>query len=322
MKVVKFIFVSLLLALAATAGAQTGATFPNKSFKFIVPFPAGSGTDTSARRVAQELAVRSGQAVVVENKPGASGFIAAQAAAHADPDGSTLFITTNTTHGANSALFKKLPYDPVKDFEPVSLLGYSAELLVVSPQSPYQDIGALLKAMRVPGKQFKFGTGNSGSRVAAEMLRLRLNTDALAIPYKGTPQAMTDLMGNLLDFMFVDMGPALPLVQSGKLRALASSGSERELQLPNVPTLEESGLKGFQMTVWSAAFVPAGTPRAVVNKLNAWLQEIAATPKMHEMAAQSGGKSQGSTVEELRTFVASEIKKWGDTIRAAGIEPE
>ena len=322
MHFVKFIFTGLLMTLAATAGAQTGGAFPNKPFKFIVPFPAGSGTDTAARRVAQELTIRSGQSVVVENKPGASGFIAAQAAAHADPDGSTLFITTNTTHAANSALFKKLPYDPVKDFEPVSLLGYSTEVLVVSPQSPYQDIGALLKAMRVPGKQFKFGTGNSGSRVAAEMLRLRLNTDAIAIPYKGTPPAITDLMGNLLDFMFVDTGPALPLVQSGKLRALATSGSERELQLPNIPTLEESGLKGFQMTVWSAAFVPSGTPKPVVNKLNAWLQEIVTEPKMRELMAQSGAKSQGSTVEELRTFVASEIKKWGDTVRAAGIEPE
>lgn len=322
MSLLKIVFSSLLLAVVTVVYGQAPATYPSKPFKLIVPFPAGSGTDASARRVAEQLTARTGQPAIVENRPGASGFIAAQAAAHAAPDGYTLFVTTNTTHGANSALFKKLPYDPVKDFEPVSSLASSGLVLLVSPRSPYQDIGALMKAMQSPGKQFKFGTGNSSSRVAAEMLRTRLKADAIAIPYKGTPAAMTDLMGDLIDFMFVDVSPALPLIQSGKLRALASSGSERELLLRDLPTLEESGLKDLQMTVWSGAFVPAGTPKATVAKLSDLIRTIMADPAMRQLVSQTGGRAKGSSPDEFRKFVASEIKKWGDAIRAAGIEPE
>lgn len=322
MIMIRALFCGLLMTMVVTAHGQAPSAYPYKPFKLIVPFPAGSGTDTSARRVAQELTARTGQPAIVENRPGASGLIAAQAAAHAEPDGHTLFITTNTTHGANSALFRKLPYDPVKDFEPVSALASSGLVLLVSPRSPYHDIGALIKAMRTPGKQFRFGTGNSSSRVAAELLRLRLDADAMAIPYKGTPAAMTDLMGDLFDFMFVDVGPALPLIQSGKLRALASSGPERELLMRDLPTLSESGLKDLKITVWSAAFVPAGTPKPVAEKLSELLRTIMADPSMRQLVAQTGGRSRGSTPEELRVFVASEIKKWGDAIRSAGIEPE
>lgn len=312
----------VLMTASAWAVGQPGPSFPSKPFKLIVPFPAGSGVDASARRISQELAAKSGQAVVVENRPGASGFIAAQAAAHAEPDGHTLFITTNTTHGANSALFRKLPYDPIKDFEPVSRLFSSGLVLVVAPQSPYKDIHALLQAMRGKGSKFNFGTGNSSSRVAAEMLRLRTGAEALAIPYKGTPPAMTDLMGGLFDFMFVDMGPALPLIQTGKLRALATSGADRELLLREIPTLKESGLSDFEVTVWSAVFAPARTPKHVVDKLSVWIRSIVAEPAMRQIASQSGSRAKGSSPEELRLFVASEIRKWGEAIKAAGIEPE
>lgn len=323
MKLLRQTFALLaLMAASAWALGQPAVSFPSKPFTLIVPFPAGSGTDTSARRLGQQLASKSGQPVVIENKPGASGFIAAQAAAHAEPDGHTLFITTNTTHGANSALFRKLPYDPVKDFEPVSTLASSGLVLVVAPKSPYKDVHALLQAMRNKGGKFSFGTGNSSSRVAAEMLRLRTGAEALAIPYKGTPPAMTDLMGGLLDFMFVDMGPALPLIQTGKLKALATSGADRELLLREIPTLKESGLSDFEVTVWSAAFVPAGTPKPVVAKLSTWIRAIMAEPGMRQIVSQSGGRAKGSSPEELHLFVASEIRKWGEAIRAAGIEPE
>jgi tripartite-type tricarboxylate transporter receptor subunit TctC len=325
-KNMKLIFkglISLLaLALSSFAFGQQTPTFPSKPFKLIVPFPAGSGTDQSARRLATDLATKSGQSVVVENKPGASGFIAAQAVANANPDGYTLFVTTNTTHGANSALFRKLPYDPVKDFDPISTLAYSDLVLIVSPQSPYKDAKALIGAMRAKGTQFKFGAGNSSGRLASEMLRLQTGADAIAIPYRGTPQAMTDLMGNLFDFMFVDLGAALPLIQNGKLRALATSGNDRALLLRDIPTIQESGIRDFQLGAWSAVFAPAGTPKAVVAKLSEWVRTIMNDPEMRQTVSQTGGRAKGSTPEELRLFVASEIKKWGIAIKAAGIEPE
>lgn len=278
--------------------------------------------DAGARQFAKQLAIKSGQAVVVENKPGASGIIGAQAAARAEPDGYTLFYTSNTTHGANSALFRKLPYDPVKDFYPVSTVGFSNLVLVVSPQSPYKDADALIKAVRSKARQFHFGTGSSSSRVASELFRLRIGGDAIAIPYKGTSPAMTDLLGNQFDFMFVEFGPALPMIQSGKLRALGTSGAERELMLPEVPTLQESGIRDFQVGGWSAVFAPARTPKAVVEKLSEWIRIITAEPDMRQFMSQIGVRAKSSTPEELQSFVASEIKTWGDAIKAVGIEPE
>ncbi|WP_454726678.1 MULTISPECIES: Bug family tripartite tricarboxylate transporter substrate binding protein [Cupriavidus] len=317
-----------IVALASVAGllqaahAQPAPDYPVKPFRLIVPFPAGSGTDIAARGLAAQLSAQSGQPAYVENRPGASGFIAAEMAAHASPDGYALFVTTNTTHGANSALFRKLPYDPVKDFEPVSALASSGLVLVVPAASPYQDIGALVRDMGRPGASFKFGTGNSSSRIAGEMFRLRLRANALAVPYRGTPAAMSDLMANLLDFMFVDTGAALPLIRAGKLRALASTGAQRETLLREVPTLEESGLKDLRLTVWSAVFVPAGTPRAIVARLSEMVQAIAAGQPMQQLVAKTGGKSQGSSPEALHAFVLAEIGKWAATARAAGIEPE
>jgi len=249
-----FLLTAGLLALGATAAP---AADPARPLKIIVPFPAGSGTDTGARVLGQWLSAKSGQTVIVDNRPGASGFIAAQAAAAAAPDGDTLLLTTNTTHAANPAMFKKLPYDPVKDFEPVSMVGSAGMLLLVAPGSPHKDIGSFLARLRAGGKRLNFGAGNSSSRIAGELLKSATGADLMAVPYKGTPPALTDLMGGQIDFMFCDIGPALPLVTTGKLRALATSGATRELLLRDLPTLQEAGLKGFEMTVWSAAFVPA-----------------------------------------------------------------
>jgi tripartite-type tricarboxylate transporter receptor subunit TctC len=308
-----------LLALPVTAAPEA---YPAKPIKMIVPFPAGSGTDTGARVLGQWLTAKTGQAVIVDNRPGASGFIAAQAAATAAPDGYTVFLTTNTTHAANPAMFKKLPYDPVKDFEPVSMVSSGGLVLLVSPASPYQDIKSFLAQLRAGGKRLHFSTGNSSSRVAGELLKSAVGADLLAVPYKGTPQAMTDLMGGQIDFMFSDIAPALPLVMSGQLRALAASSAERELLLRDVPTLKEAGLKDFEMTVWLAAFVPAKTPKQTVAKLNELLRAALADPAVRQQFSNTGNRTRGSTPDELRAFVNSEITKWAAAVKTAGIQPE
>jgi len=312
----------VLLALGLLGLQATAAGYPERPIKLVVPFPAGSGTDSGARVLGQWLMAKTSQPVVVDNRPGGSGFIAAQVAAHAEPDGYTVLLTTNTTHAANPALFKKLPYDPVKDFEPVSMVGAAGLLLLVPADSGPKDIASFLGQLRAGGKPWRFGFGNSSSRIAGELLKTATGADLLAVPYRGTPQALTDLLGRQIDFMFCDIGAALPLVTSGKLRALAASSASRELLLREVPTLQEAGLAGFEMTVWSAAFVPAKTPKATIAKLNELLRAALADPAVRQEFANTGGRSRGSTPEELRAFVQSEIAKWAAAAKAAGIQPE
>jgi tripartite-type tricarboxylate transporter receptor subunit TctC len=316
----------LLLLLAAAVLALPAAAappaYPARPIKIIVPFPVGSGTDAGARVLGQWLTAKTGQPVIVDNRPGASGFLAAQAAATAAPDGHTVLLTTNTTHAANRAMFRKLPYDPVKDFEPVSMVGSAGLLLLVPAAHPQQDIGSFLAQLRASGKRLHFGAGNSSSRIAGELLKTAIGGDLLAVPYKGTPQALTDLMGGQIDFMFCDIGAALPLVMSGKLRALATSSAERELLLREVPTLKEAGLDGFEMTVWSAAFVPAKTPKHTVATLNELMRAALADPAVRQQFSSTGGRSRGSTPEELRSFVQSEMAKWAAAVKTAGIQPE
>jgi tripartite-type tricarboxylate transporter receptor subunit TctC len=313
---------ALLIAFTIALPALAGGAYPSKPLRFIVPFPAGSGTDTAARVLGQWLTTRTGQPVIVDNRPGANGFIAAQAAATASPDGYTVLVTTNTTHAANPAMFRKLPYDPVKDFEPVSTVASSGLLLLVPADSPYKDIGSFLAQLRAGGKRMHFGAGNSSSRIAGEMLKSATGADLLAVPYKGTPPALADLIGRQIDFMFCDVGPALSLVSGGKLRALAASSASRELLLRDVPTLQEAGLKSFEMTVWSAAFVPAKTPKDMVTRLSELLRAALADPAVRQEFSNTGGKSRGSTPDELRAFVGSEMAKWAAAVKTAGIDPE
>ena len=316
------VFLLLAAALLGLPATAAPAPYPAKPLKIIVPFPAGSGTDAGARLLGQWLTAKTGQPVIVDNRPGASGFIAAQAAAAAPPDGYTLLLTTNTTHAANPAMFRKLPYDPVKDFEPVSTVGSAGLLLLVPAASPCKDIGSFLAQLRAGGKRLHFGAGNSSSRIAGELLKTATGADLLAVPYKGTPPALSDLMGGQIDFMFCDVGAALPLVMSGKLRALATSSADRELLLRDVPTLKEAGLKDFEMTVWSAAFVPAKTPKDTVAKLSELLRAALADPAVRQEFSNTGGRSRGSTPDELRAFVKSEMTKWATAVKTAGIQPE
>ena len=319
--------IALLLAAAAGAlgagAAQAQAdSFPNKPITLVVPFAAGSGTDQMARVFAKVLGEETHVPLVVDNRAGASGFMAAQFVAKAPPDGYTVLLTTNTTQSANEHLFKKLPYDPVKDFAPVSLLSKGYMLLLVRPDSPYKSVGDLLAAARKSPGKLNFGSGSSSSRVASELLKQMAHVDMVNVPYKSNPMAITDLIGGQLDFMFADAPTALPQVEGGRLRALAVSGSKRLAAVPALPTVAEAGVKGYDMSYWTAAYLPAGTPQPIVQRFNAWLAKASASPLARDFLAKTSGEEALSTPEQLAQFQAAESGKWGRVIKAAGIEPE
>lgn len=316
-----FRFAALAATLAAS-GAPHAQDFPVKPITLVVPFATGSGTDTQARVIGQALASHYKATVVVENRAGANGFIAAQHVARAAPDGYTLLMTTNTTHAANEHLFKKLPYDPVKDFTPIALLSKGYMYLVVSQASPIRSVSDLVTiAKKSPGK-LNFGAGSSSSRVGSEMLRQMAGIDVTHVPYKSNPLAVTDLIGGQIDYMFLDATTAQPHLASGKLRALAVSGLQRLSATPSVPTVDEAGIKGFDVSYWGAVYGPAGLPSALTRRLNEMFLKVNEAPEVKELRDRSSSEAATSSPEELARFQAAESRKWGQVIRAAGIVPE
>ena len=316
----RFCLTALLGSLCAAAFAQ--GSYPQKPINFVVPFAAGSATDQLARALGQSITEQTKQAVVVDNKAGASGMLAAQAVARAAADGYSVLITTNTTQAANEHLYKKLPYDPVKDYAPVTGLGKGGQVLVVNTSSPYKSVAELLAfARKNPGK-LSFGSGSSSSRVAGEMLKQMAGVDILHVPYKSNPLAITDLLGGQIDLMITDTSSGVPQVKAGKLRALGYSTQKRSVQLPDVPTIDEAGVKGYDMGYWFAAYVPAGTPPAVVARLNELLHNGVKSAAAKSFFDAAGSEAWVTTPDELARFQAAETQKWGKVIKAAGIEPE
>lgn len=315
-----------LLAAAASwllpMSAALAQTYPTKPVTFVVPFAAGSATDQLARALGQSFTEQTHQAVVVDNKAGASGMLAAQAAARAPADGYTVLITTNTTHAANEHLYKKLPYDPVKDFAPITALGKGGQVLVVNPASPYRSVAELLAAARAKPGKLSFGSGSSSSRVAGELFQQMSGTEILHVPYKSNPLAITDLLGGQIDMMITDTSTGVPQIKAGKLRALGVSTTKRLALLPDVPTIDESGVKGYDMGYWFAAYVPAGTPATIVQRLNEVLTNGVKTPAAKAFFESSGSEPFTTTPEGLAKFQLAEAQKWGKVIKAAGIEPE
>ena len=316
---------ALFAALALAAGAQHAAAqdaYPTRPVKFIVPFAAGSATDTLARVLGEAMSPALGQPVVVENMPGASGFLAAQAVARAEPDGHTVLITSNTTHAANQSLFRELPYDPVADFEPVAKLGTITLALVVHPSVPASSVAELIEHAKANPGDLTFGSGSSSSLIAGEMLNTLAGIDMLNVPYKSNPQAVTDLLGGHISVVFADVSTTLPQAQAGEVKALAVSSAERSPLAPDLPTMAEAGVPDYELTAWFAAFVPAGTPEPVVEELNAALLAALADEEVSRKLLNAGIEPESSTPEELAAFVGSETEKWAGIVKAAGIEPE
>ena len=311
------------IAIAALFGSASQAqSFPDKPITFIVPFAAGSATDQLARALAQAVTLDAKVSVVVDNKPGGNAFIGAQAAAKAKPDGYTVLIATNTTHAANEHLFKKLPYDPVKDFEPLTLLGRGGQIMVVNPSLGVNTVAEFVKlAKSKPGK-LSFGSGSSSSRIAGELFKQMAGAYIVAIPYRSNPPAVTDLIGGQIDVMITDMATGLPQVKGGKLKALGVSTLQRSPLAPDVPTISEAGVKGYEMTYWFAAYAPAGTPAPVVARLNELLVKAAKSSTAASFYQGTGTEITTTTPEGLRKVQADESVKWGKIIQAAGMQPE
>jgi tripartite-type tricarboxylate transporter receptor subunit TctC len=309
-------------AVACLAGLSTAQTFPAKPITLVLPFAAGSGTDLIARALAQPLSARLGVPVIVDNRGGANGAIAAQYVAQAPADGHTLFLTCNTTQVGNPWLYKKLAYDPEADFAPVAALAKGSLIAVVPAASPIKSIPDLVaEARKSPGK-VSFGSGSSSSRVAGEQFQQMAGIDMLNVPYRSNPLAMTDLLGGQVTVVFADTPAALPLVQGGKLHAIGYTGSRRTAALPNVPTLEEQGIKGYELSYWNAVYAPRNTPAAVVQKLNEAITAAVQAPAVKAVYDKAALDVFATSPQALAAFQKAEKAKWGRIIKAAGIEPE
>jgi tripartite-type tricarboxylate transporter receptor subunit TctC len=318
----------LLVAAAAGAAlvAETSTGFaqnyPARSIRFIVPFAAGSATDALARIVGEHASKSLGQPVVIENMAGASGVVAAQNVARAEPDGHTVLITTNTTHGANQSLLKNVPYDAVNSFEPVTKLGTITLALITNPSVPAKTVGELITYAKANPGKLTFGAGSSSSRIAGEMLKVLGGIDVTYVPYRSNPQAITDLLGGQISLVFADISTTLPQVRGGKATGLAVSTAARSPLAPELPTMAEAGVPGYDLSAWFAAFAPAKTPKPVVEKLRGALVAAVSDKAVQDRLLAAGIEPQSSTSEELRAFVPVEIKKWADIVKAAGIQPE
>ncbi|MDQ7973673.1 MAG: tripartite tricarboxylate transporter substrate binding protein [Rhodocyclaceae bacterium] len=310
-------------ALAFTALAAGAQGFPEKPITFVVPFAAGTATDQIARALGNAITAETKQSVVIDNKAGASGFIASQFVAKAPADGYTVLVTTNTTHAANEHLYKKLPYDPVKDFAPIAGLGKGGQIMVVAPTFPAKTVAEFIAlAKKEPGK-YSFGSGSSSSRMAGELLQQMADIKLLHVPYKSNTLAVTDLMGGQIHMMITDTATGLPQVKAGKLRALGMSSAKRSPLAPDVPTIAEAGVKGYEMGYWFAAYAPAKTPPAVVAKLNELLVKAAKSESAKSAFYEPTGTEVFTTTpDEMAKFQAAESQKWGRIVKAAGIEAE
>ncbi len=312
----------LLAAFSLVACLPAHADYPDKPLSFIVPFAAGSATDQLARALGQAGTAETEQAVVIDNKPGANAFIGAHAAAKAPKDGYSVFITTTTTHAANEHLFKKLPYDPVKDFEPVAPLSKGGQILIVNNNLPVNSVQDLVKLARSKPGKLSFGYGSSSSRIAGELFKQMTGTYIVSIPYRSNPPAVTDLIGGTIDLMITDMATGLPQVKGGKVKALGVSTTSRIGLAPEIPSISEAGVKGYEMSFWFAAYVPAGTPAPVVARLHDILTRANKSASVANFYAQNGFEALAGSPEELRKFQAAESEKWKKIITSSGIERE
>ena len=317
---------AMALVVTATAGvlsaapAQAQGTWPDKPLKLVVPYPAGGDADNTARLLATQLGQRLGQQVVVDNRPGGSGTIGAAAVAKAPADGYTLLLDA-TAFTVNPSLFPKLPFDAAKDFAPISLVLQVPLLMVVPANSPFQSVADLAKAARArPGHLTYASAGNGGAQhLAGELFKQGQKVAITHIPYRGGAPALTDLIGGQVDMMFSATTASGPFVKSGKLRALAISSPRRVEGWESVPTVAESGVPGFQVSEWNGLFAPAGTPRPVLERLEAEARAIVASPEMKKRFAELGVQGVGSSAQEFSSFLKAETTKWAEVIRTSGI---
>jgi tripartite-type tricarboxylate transporter receptor subunit TctC len=308
----------LLAAAACSASAQP---YPAKPIRVVVPFAIGSGTDLLTRMVTDEMGRILGTTFIVDNKPGASSQIAAEATASAPPDGYTVMMTTNTAHSANPHLFRKLRYDPLKDFTPIARINTFLFVLAVKADSPVKTPAELIAHVRANPGKFSYGYGNSTGQVAGAHFVKYGKIDAQPVPYKSTPPAMTDMSGGQIEFMFVDLAALQSFLKAGKLKMLGVQADVRSPLLPDLPPVGET-VPGFTFTVWGGLVGPAGMPPAIVQTLHAAANRALATPAVREKMISMGLEPQPMSNEDFRRFTVEQHAAWGKSIRDAGIQPE
>ncbi|HKE38922.1 MAG TPA: tripartite tricarboxylate transporter substrate binding protein [Casimicrobiaceae bacterium] len=307
----------LLVCLASASGAQG---YPNHAIRLVVPFPAGGTTDILARAVAQKLTEAVGQSVVVDNRPGAGGNIGADVVAKSAPDGYTLLMGTVGTHAINPSLYAKMPYDHVKDFVPVVLVAGVPNVLVVNPSLPVNSVADLIKLAKSKPGSINFASSGNGTSIhlSGELFKTMAGVDMTHVPYKGSAPALTDLIGGQVQVMFDNLPSSLPYIKAGKLRAIAVTSLKRAPALPDVPTISESGLPGFEASSWFGVLAPAGTPPAVVTRLNSEVNKWLQTPEAKEQLLAQGAQAAGDTPEQFAAFIRSETEKWAKVVKASG----
>jgi tripartite-type tricarboxylate transporter receptor subunit TctC len=308
------------LAVGATALPALAETFPSKPIRIVVPFGAGGVADLTARTVGQKLSELLGQPVIVDNKPGAGGVGAGDTVAKAEPDGHTLLLMSNGT-AVSAGLFKSLPFDAQRDFAPVSTLGYFDLAVLAAPNAPYKNLGELMAYAKANPGKLNLGTINIGStqHLAAELFKSRTGLDFLIVPFNGTPALTTALRGGQVDVAIEILGPMMGQVNSKAVRALAILGDERAPQLPDVPTVMQSGVPNFDVSSWNALAAPAKTPKDVIARLNKEVQAALAHPDVKKKLFELNVSARGSTPEKLGELLGSEIKRWGEVITKAAV---
>src|SRR5687768_2096398 len=316
------IALALLLALSFNL-VQGQEAWPTRPIRFILPFPPGGGTDILGRLIAERLSANLGQPVVTENRGGAGGNVGAEAAARSASDGYTIVLVAPSL-AISPTLYSRLNYDPVKDFAPISLVATVPNVMITQASLPVQTLQEFIAFARARPGALNFGSGGAGTsnHLAGELFNLVTGAKLVHIPYKGVNLAMQDVLAGNVHLVFIGIPAAAPHIKAGKLRALATVAPRRSSALPDVPTVAEAGLRDFEVTTWYGVLAPAGTPRPIIARLNAELVKVVLSPELKERLAATGTDPRTSTPEEFAAYIKSEIAKWGDVIRRAGVKAD
>jgi len=313
---------ALAVAMAVAVAGTAQADYPDRPITVVVPFGAGGGTDTVARVIADPMGEKLGQRVIIENRGGANGALGASAVARAEADGYTLLMTTSTTHAANPSLMRQLTYDPVADFAPIARIGYFPFILAVGKDVPAQTVQELVDYAKAHPGELTYAHWQATTIVAGNSFNHTAGVDTLGVAYKGTTPAVTDVLGGRVSMIFIDIPSGKAHIEAGSLRPLAVTTAERSSIMPDLVSLNEAGLKGYDISSWMGFYAPAGTPEPIVEKLNAAVTEVLAMPAVKARLAQLGFDVSPTSAAELADYTRTEIDRWRGLITAAGIEPQ
>lgn len=318
-----YLGLALCLATAMTVPAMA-SDYPDKPVRVVVPFPPGGTTDVLARIVATGLSERMGQQFVVDNRPGASGVIGTSMVAKAEPDGYTLVFATINTHGINASLFPNLPYDPIKDFAPVTVVANTPNVLMVHPSVPAKNLPELIALAKAEPAKLNFGSTSLGGspHMSGELFKMMAKVNIVHVPYKGGGPMLTDLIGGHIQMAFDNLPSSMGHIRSGEVRAIAVTTTERVPSVPDVPTMRESGLPDYEVAAWFGMLAPAGTPPEIVNRLQKTISEILQSPEGVKRLADLGAEPVGNTPAEFSKVIAYEVTRWREVVEATGVKVE